>query len=127
VEVASLPTPDQHLAAEMPYPLDVYALHRPAGPRGHGQPEKLSAVEAIEVAKSSTPLAASQEVFQDEHGIALGSHVTITAESFGLESTPGKLIAATRTRYTLERSDERAGLVHVHFPRVGYVLQKIEN
>jgi anti-sigma factor ChrR (cupin superfamily) len=66
-------------------------------------------------------------VFQDEHGIALGSDVTITAESFGLEPTPGKLIAATRTRYTLARSDARTGEVHVHFPRVGYVLQKAEN
>ena len=94
---------------------------------GHGQPEKFSADEAIQIAKSSTPLAMSQEVFQDEHGIPLGSDVTITAESFGLEVTSGKLIAATRTRYTLARSDERAGEVHVHFPRVGYVLQKAEN
>jgi glutathione S-transferase len=92
---------------------------------GHGQPEKFSADEAIQVAKSSTPFPLSQEVFQDEHGFPLGSHVTITAESFGLESTAGKLIAATRTRYTLARSDERAGELHVHFPRVGYVLQKM--
>ena len=94
---------------------------------GHGQAEKFSADAAIEIAKSSTPLAVSQEIFQDEHGIPLGSDVTITAESFGLEPTPGKLIAATRTRYTLARSDARTGEVHVHFPRVGYVLQKVEN
>lgn len=93
---------------------------------GHGQPEKLSAAEALQIAHASSPRAVTQEVFQDEHQIPLGSHVTITAESFGLESTPGNLVAATRTRYTLARSDERAGLVHVHFPRVGYVLQKIE-
>jgi glutathione S-transferase len=94
---------------------------------GHGQPEKFSADAAIEIAKSSTPLAVSQEIFQDEHGIALGSAVMITAESFGLEPTSGKLIAATRTRYTLARSDARVGEVHIHFPRVGYVLQKAEN
>jgi glutathione S-transferase len=93
---------------------------------GHGQPEKLSAAEALQIAHASSPLAVSQEVFQDEHEIPLGSQVTITAESFGLESTPGTLVAATRTRYTLARSDERAGELHIHFPRVGYVLQKIE-
>lgn len=93
---------------------------------GHGQPEKLSAAEALQIAHASSPRAVSQEVFQDEHEIPLGSHVTITAESFGLESTPGTLVAATRTRYTLARSDERAGELHIHFPRVGYVLQKIE-
>ena len=48
----------------------------------------------------------------------------IAADNFGLEPTEGKLIAATRTRYTLRRSDERAGTVHVHFPRVGFTLKK---
>ena len=64
-------------------------------------------------------------VFQDEHGIALGSQVVIAADNFGLEPTPGVLVAATRTRYTLRRTDERAGTVHVHFPRVGFTLKKV--
>ena len=54
----------------------------------------------------------------------LGSQVTIAAESFGTEVTEGELLAATRTRYTLRRTDPRAGTVHVHFPRIGYVLKK---
>ena len=45
------------------------------------------------------------------------------AESFGPEPTEGELLAATRTRYTLRRVDERAGLVHVHFPRMGFMLK----
>jgi glutathione S-transferase len=61
--------------------------------------------------------------FQDDHGIALGSRVTIAAESFGNEPTEGELIAATRTHYSLRREDARAGLLHVHFPRIGYVLR----
>jgi hypothetical protein len=65
------------------------------------------------------------EVFQDDHGIALGSAVVIAADNFGLEPTEGELIAATRTRYTLRRTDDRAGTVHVHFPRVGFTLKKV--
>ena len=61
-----------------------------------------------------------------EHGIALGSRVVITSESFGPEPTEGELIAATRTRYSLRRVDERAGEVHVHFPRIGYVLKAVQ-
>jgi hypothetical protein len=64
--------------------------------------------------------------FQDDHGIALGSRVTITPESFGTESTEGDLVAATRTHYSLRRTDARAGTIHVHFPRIGYVLRKAE-
>ena len=90
---------------------------------GHGAMEKSSAREAIEIAASRTPAALHQEVFQDEHGIALGSQVSINAESFGLEPSRGELVAATRMHYTLRRTDAHAGVVHVHFPRIGYSLR----
>ncbi len=91
----------------------------------HGQNEKFSATEAIAVAAASKPAPLHDDVFQDEHGIPLGSQVTISAESFGPEPTQGELIAATRMHYTLRRTDERAGTVHVHFPRIGYALKAV--
>jgi glutathione S-transferase len=94
---------------------------------GHGTPDKFSADEAIAVAKAATPHSLlTDSTFQDDHGIPLGSAVTLRAESFGLEETPGILVAATRTHYSLERTGERTGRVHVHFPRIGYVLKKAE-
>ncbi|MES2952026.1 MAG: glutathione S-transferase family protein [Pseudomonadota bacterium] len=91
---------------------------------GHGSVEQMSATEAIAVCAASTGAAAqNDDTFQDEHGIPLGSQVTISAETFGPEATEGELVAATRTRYTLKRVDERAGTVFVHFPRIGYVLK----
>ena len=90
---------------------------------GHGEQEKLSATDAIALAANSTPAPVESAIFQDEHGIALGTPVSIAAESFGAETTEGELIAATVTQYTLRRHDERAGTVHVHFPRIGYVLK----
>lgn len=93
---------------------------------GLGRMEKFTAQDAITVAANAEPAPLLDDVFQDEHGIALGSPVTVTAESFGQEPTPGVLVAATRTRYTLRREDARAGTVHVHFPRIGYVLRKAE-
>jgi len=91
---------------------------------GHGRMEKFDAEGAIAVAARSEPLPLVGDVFQDEHGIPLGSEVTITAETFGPEPTQGTLVAATRTRYTLRRTDPRAGTVHVHFPRIGYALKR---
>jgi glutathione S-transferase len=90
---------------------------------GHGSMEKFSAAQAIDVAAAATPLPLHDDIFQDEHGIALGSRVLIRSESFGLEATEGELLAATRMHYTLRRTDERAGTVHVHFPRIGYSLK----
>ncbi|MCZ2406183.1 MAG: glutathione S-transferase family protein [Burkholderiales bacterium] len=93
---------------------------------GQGRMEKFTSGDAIAAAASAEPAPLPGEVFQDEHGIALGSQVTVAAESFGQEPTAGELVAATRTRYTLRRTDPRAGTVHVHFPRIGYVLRKAE-
>jgi glutathione S-transferase len=94
-------------------------------------PDKLDAADAVRVAHDAEPMPAGSNLlidsaFQDDHGIALGTRVTIAAESFGPEATEGELLAATRTHYTLRREDPRAGAVHVHFPRVGYVLRKAE-
>jgi len=90
---------------------------------GHGRMEKFDADSAIAVAARSEPLPLVGEALQDDHGIALGTEVTITAETFGPEPTQGTLVASTRTRYTLRRTDPRAGTVHVHFPRIGYALK----
>jgi glutathione S-transferase len=94
-----------------------------------GEPSKSNATESIAACAhyiTVSSLFGSENPFQDEHGIALGSDVTITAESFGLEPSAGQLVAATRTRYTLRRVDERAGEVFVHFPRIGFILKKAE-
>ncbi len=91
---------------------------------GHGTPGKCSAEQALQAAHTATPAALTDELFQDEHGIALGTTVTVAADHFGTEPTEGELVAATRTRFTLRRSDPRAGTVHVHFPRVGFTLKK---
>ena len=90
---------------------------------GHGTFEKSTAADAIAAAAAATPLPLRDDVFQDDHGIPLGTQVTVTGESFGPEPTTGELIAATRMHFTLRRTDERAGLVHVHLPRIGYQLR----
>ena len=93
---------------------------------GHGVSEKWSAEQAIGLAHNSLPMALpTSDVFQDDHGFALGSVVSVAAETFGQEPTQGILLAATRTRYSLRREDTRAGTVHVHFPRIGYVLRAV--
>ena len=98
---------------------------------GQGRSQKFSSGDAVTVASKAEPMPAGSNLlvdsgFQDDHGIPLGSLVTITPESFGPESTGGELVAATRTHYSLCRSDPRIGTVHVHFPRIGYVLKKAD-
>lgn len=98
---------------------------------GHGAYTELTSADAIAIAKAADPQPAGANLlidsaFQDDHGIPLGTRVTIAAESFGPETTEGELIAATRTHYSLRREDGRAGLLHVHFPRIGYVMRRVD-
>jgi glutathione S-transferase len=94
---------------------------------GHGQVQRSSSQAAIEQAGAQPPAAVDAGSFQNDHGLALGSRVTVAAESFGTEATEGVLVAAAPGRYTLAREDERAGRVHVHFPRIGYVLRAVRS
>ena len=93
---------------------------------GHGKEHTLTAAGAIQAAKNAQPVPLTDDVFQDEHGFPLGTQVTVAADSFGTEPTQGKLVAATRTRLTLERSDPLTGTVHVHFPRMGFIMKKVD-
>lgn len=98
---------------------------------GHGSAGRFTAADAVTVAAGAQPAPAGANLlldsaFQDDHDIALGTRVTVTAESFGPEPTEGELVAATRMHYTLRRTDPRAGTVHVHFPRIGYTLREAE-
>ena len=89
--------------------------------------QEMDSGQALSIAMASTPKAVHQEVFQDEHGVALGSQVSIAGESFGPEASVGELVAATRLHYTLCRTDPRAGTVHVHIPRIGYSMRAVTN
>ena len=94
---------------------------------GHGTMTESNSHAAIQTSASSPGVGAvlASEPFVDEHGIALGSQVSIASEGFGPEPTAGKLVAATRMHYTLKRVDKRAGQVHVHFPRVGFQMRAV--
>ncbi len=85
---------------------------------------EVSSSEALKISANAKPKALVDEIFEDVHGIGLGSQVIIHAESFGVEPTQGKLLAATKTRFTIEQTDPRAGTVNVHFPRNGFMLKQ---
>ncbi len=91
---------------------------------GHHNFSKMKSCQAIEIAKHANPADVSSLQFVNDHDIALGNEVVVTADNFGLEPTHGVLVAASKTRLTLRREDERTGTVHVHFPRNGFILKK---
>ncbi|WP_122435319.1 glutathione S-transferase family protein [Pseudomonas viridiflava] len=91
---------------------------------GHGAHSDLSSAEAIEIARNATPAALPDEAFVDPNGFEEGAQVAISATDYGVDSVEGELVFAGTEELILRREDDQAGVVHVHFPRLGFKIEK---
>lgn len=87
---------------------------------GHGSSTQLSSEDALDTAQAATPLPTHVLPGQ---GFDAGQHVTVAAADYGTEPSAGVLVGLAADEIVIQRFDERAGTVHVHFPRRGYVLR----
>ena len=91
---------------------------------GHGAPRKMDSVEAIALAAatSATSKFAKCGVASDA-GFAAGSAVTVGATDYATDLIAGSLVGLNDDEVVIERRDERAGTLHVHFPRIGFQVK----
>ena len=87
---------------------------------GDGNREDWSTDQAIEHAADINP-SGDYDVAEDS-GFALSQDVSVTTESPDPAAVTGKLLGLDHRHIVLEREDERAGTVHVHFPRIGQII-----
>ena len=87
---------------------------------GHGSSETMTSAQAIEVAARGerAPVA-----FTPEASLAEGAEVTVTPTDYAHDPVAGTLVGLSREAVVIARRDERAGLVHVHFPRVAFQIK----
>lgn len=90
---------------------------------GHGNAEPMSSEDAVEVARQASPAALPDDTISDPNGFVAGQAVAIAAVDYGVEAVEGELLFAGVEALILRREDPRAGIVHVHFPRLGFRLE----
>lgn len=88
---------------------------------GHGSSEKMSSTEALALSASTHRYAPTQ--VEPDAGFAPGEAVTVAPIDYATDLVPGTLVGLSAHEVVIERSDERAGTVHVHFPRIGYQVK----
>jgi len=89
---------------------------------GHGTPSSLTSQQAIEIAASEKHHAA---ISVDEGaGFAAGDVVTVMPTDYAQDKVGGHLVGLTQHTITIERTDPRAGKLHVHFPRIAFQVAK---
>jgi glutathione S-transferase len=91
---------------------------------GHGAFSEMTCEEALAVARDATPAALPDEQFDEPNGFEVGQHVVIAATDYGVDPVAGELLFAGREELIVRREDERCGVVHVHFPRFGFRIEK---
>ena len=91
---------------------------------GHGASSEMTSAQALEVARNATPAALPDEQFEEPNGFEPGQQVKIAAIDYGVDPVVGELLFAGSEELILCREDERGGVVHVHFPRFGFRIEK---
>lgn len=92
---------------------------------GHGAHSPLSAEEAIAIAHDAVPAALPDEDFSESLGLKVGQQVNVAATDYGVDPVQGELLCVADESIILRREDERAGTVHVHFPRLGFRIEAL--
>jgi glutathione S-transferase len=89
---------------------------------GRGRKESMSSADAISLAKERRDHAACEVA--PGHGFEPGDEVVVTTTDYGRDPVEGRLVGLANDEIVVERDDERAGRLHVHFPRIGFHLKK---
>lgn len=92
---------------------------------GHGASSAMSAEDAIAIAREATPAALPDEPFVEPNVLTVGQRVQIAATDYGVDPVEGELVFAGAEELILRREDDRAGTVHVHFPRLGFAIKAL--
>jgi glutathione S-transferase len=88
---------------------------------GHGSPTPMASAEAIKVAAAGSHAVLA---FEAEAGLEEGDEVTVTPTDYAHDAVAGRLVGLGPDEAVIARSDERAGKLHVHFPRIAFQIKK---
>jgi glutathione S-transferase len=87
---------------------------------GHGTSSPLSGEDAHAAARANVPAATMGVDPLDVLGLRAGNRVSVTPSDYGLDPVEGELMTLSLHELVLRRTDPTVGIVHVHFPRIGY-------
>ncbi|NNG65344.1 glutathione S-transferase family protein, partial [Pseudomonas fragi] len=90
---------------------------------GQGTPIEITAEQALAIAKGVEPVALPE--FDSAFGFSKGQRVTVAATDYGVDPVAGELVHIGAEELVVRREDPRTGVVHVHFPRIGFRIEAV--
>ncbi|MEJ8810747.1 glutathione S-transferase family protein [Variovorax ureilyticus] len=93
---------------------------------GHGSPTPMTSEEAFAVARDARPAPVTHlDADGDPGGLRAGCPVRITPDDNARVPVAGTLVAAGDQEIVIHRRDAQAGDLHLHFPRIGFVVEAV--
>jgi len=90
---------------------------------GHGAPQDMSDLAALDIARAATPQTPQQSDPGDPTKLTVGENVAVEPVTGGPQVT-GMLHAVSADHVAVMRQDDQVGEVCVNFPRIGYRVLK---
>jgi glutathione S-transferase len=91
---------------------------------GSGERRSLDAEEALDIARDALPSHGGGIDPDDPLGLRAGERVTVTPDDYGKVPVAGELVTLSIHEVAIRRVDTRVGEVTVHFPRLGYRVER---
>ena len=92
---------------------------------GQGRRSEMDPKRALEIARDTTPEPATGIDPNDALGISAETTVRVSPSDYAEVDVIGELVATTVRTVTIRRDDPDVGRVHVHFPKIGYVIEPV--
>jgi glutathione S-transferase len=91
---------------------------------GHGERIEMAPAEALKAAHAADPRDEGECAPGDPSGLKKGDAIVVQADDYGRDPVEGVLVQLGNDRVTLARECGELDVVHVHFPRAGYVIAR---
>jgi|TARA_B110000971_G_scaffold64769_1_gene66278 glutathione S-transferase len=91
---------------------------------GHGNAIPMTGEAAIAIARNSAFAAEQNVTTLSGTELSRGEKVSVMPIDYGFQPTQGTLLAASMEELVVKRVDERVGEVAVHFPRLGFQVNR---
>jgi glutathione S-transferase len=93
---------------------------------GHGTPTDMASEKALDIAKETETNFKAQIDADDIHSLSTGDRVSITPKAnTGEKGVRGSVHIAEKNRISVLHKNDRVGTICIHFPKIGYVIERV--
>lgn len=90
------------------------------------EPQELTSQAALDIAMRAAPRLKPASTRGEMQAFEPGDRVAVAPDDYAKDWVEGDLVIANRERIILARQNETVDTIHVHFPRIGYVVRKLD-